>query len=363
MGVYLVGSAVTITETFTVDGVLTDPTTITFRVENPDLTIDTYVFGVDGEVSHPSVGVYVLDLPAQTQIGVFHYSVTGTGAVEASSEGEFTILPSALQPGEDGYGPCTPWIDAQDIANCCGIELDSDNNDLLTANAVAASQIMYELSARLYPGLCERTVRPCGDNCGCWGQQWLQYVASGGSRALWGGASWSSGSYSCGCGCVSQVKLAGYPVQSIISVKIDGVTVSENAYELRGKRYLIRTDGSNWPSCQNMSLADNEEGTFVVNYYSGQHPPLLGKSAAAQLGCELYNACTTGECNLPSGVTQLVRQGMTIERVSPLAEMLRAGASGLPSIDVFLAAYNPGRLRRRPAFWSPDGPRYARPSA
>jgi hypothetical protein len=41
--------------------------------------------------------------------------------------------------------------------------------------------------------------------------------------------------------------------------------------------------------------------------------------------------------------------------------MLLRGETGIVEIDAFLAAYNPSRLRRRPAIWSPDGPKYARP--
>ena len=43
-------------------------------------------------------------------------------------------------------------------------------------------------------------------------------------------------------------------------------------------------------------------------------------AAAAQLGCEIYKACSgaesSGDCALPSGVTRVTRQGITIEKLA-----------------------------------------------
>jgi hypothetical protein len=59
-----------------------------------------------------------------------------------------------------------------------------------------------------------------------------------------------------------------------------------------------------------------------------------------------------GECMLPTGVTTVVRQGVTINRVVP---MFNAGArTGLVLTDAFIGTYNPHGLRRRAAVWSPD---------
>ena len=362
MGTYLAGTAVTITETFTILGVPTNPTTVTFSVEEPDLTIDTYVFGVAPEVTNPSVGVFKLNLPAQTQIGVYHYSVQGTGLVAATSQGDFTIFPLSSQPGEPGYGPCTPWVDASDVASCAGVEHTSENNDLLAAQAVSASQVMFMISGKQFRGLCEATVRPCRPTCSCWGVQYLDY-AQGGSRPIWAGYNWwwSDRSTSCGCGCDSRVKLY-YPVQSVTEVLIDGVVLNPDEYEVVRKRYLVRKNNAFWPACQDLSLDDTEAGTWSVTFFWGREAPLAGKQAAAQLGAELYSACTTGECKLPSKATRVVRNGLTIERLQPLAQMLLRGDTGLPAIDTFLAAWNPNQLKRPPTISSPlSYARYPRP--
>jgi hypothetical protein len=161
------------------------------------------------------------------------------------------------------------------------------------------------------------------------------------------------------------VLLPGYPVTQITEVKIDGVVQSADTYRVDEWRWLTRMrDPADpgvplfWPSCQILDLDDTESGTFSVSYMSGVAPPLAGKAAATALACELLPGV---DCKLPSGAVQIVRQGLTINRLQPLATMLLEGMTGIVTIDAFMAAYNPGKLRRRPAIWSPDGPTYARP--
>ena len=159
--------------------------------------------------------------------------------------------------------------------------------------------------------------------------------------------------------------LPGYPVTEIQEVKIGGVVQDPSTYRLDEYQWLTRMrDPAEpniplfWPSCQVLDLNDTEPGTFSVTYKSGIAPPLAGKQAAAALACELLPGA---DCKLPSGAVRIVRQGLTIDRLQPLAQMLISGATGIPLIDVFIAAYNPSGLRRRPAIWSPDGPKFARP--
>jgi hypothetical protein len=162
------------------------------------------------------------------------------------------------------------------------------------------------------------------------------------------------------------VLLPGYPVTAIAEVLIDGVAQPPSEYRLDGNRKLVRLadaygKAQDWPSCQRLDLADTEENTFAVTYYYGVAPPALATRAAAQLACELYRACSSegGECALPTGTVRVTRQGVTVERAE-LATFLSGGQTGLVQVDAFLAAYGlGGPRRRRPAIWSPDGPRYA----
>lgn len=369
MGVYQVGQAVTITETFSVAGAPSDPTSVIYTVADPTGSQTVYTFGVDVEVTNPSPGVYVLELPALSLIGTWIYTVVGTGVVTASGSGEFVVVADPLAQQDTPwpqFGPYVPWIDCGDIRGACDAEGD---DELLTGIATQASQIMFELSARQFLGTRLKKVRPCenqGNACwtqgigvdGWWGWPWAW---------TWDGVTW--GWYDgygchCDCGATPQVWLSGYPVTEIVEVKIDGVAVDPTTYRLDEWRFLTRMrDPLNpdvplfWPTCQIRALDDTEHGTWSVTYKYGIEPPLAGKAAALALACELLPGA---DCKLPTEAVRIVRAGLTIERLQPLAEMLRRGMTGIPAIDSFIAAYNPNGLRRRPAVWSPPN-LYARP--
>lgn len=367
----------------------------------------TYSAGVAGLV--PGVEVAILDNDGATVFGP-----TGSGIIELdvggipsgvysvelispADTGQFSIvwspdgswLPATNSPPDDlivsltaslppivpgpvgataSPGPCSLWATVDDVAACCDAAADLGTDlDPLETHLITASQILFELTGRRYAGSCGAIARPCSDGCGCWPTQTLAWP-DGGTRQIWHGwtgADWgwtvNGSAYSCGCGCVPQILLSGYPIQEITAVTIDGETVDPGSYELREKRYLVRTDGSFWPSCQNIAAENGEPGSFVVTYVHGEGPPNGGAAAAAALACELFAACGGGgggDCDLPDNVVRQVRQGITQERIPLIAASLVAGATGNIAIDSFLSVY--GRKGRRPSFWSPDGPRYAR---
>lgn len=386
MGAYTLGTAIVITETFSVLGTPSDPTTITYTVQGPDGVDVSYVFGIDPEVTRPSAGVYVLSLAPPTQPGVYHYQVVGTGAVEAVGTGDFTVLQSATDPALVEWavdGPCTPWCDANDIWLACesptttigsGSSAEECAIDM-TPYAMMASYLLWELSGRLHSGRCTRTVRPCGEvPCG------FQVLSRGFivppmdwyyGYPGWGWSGWGwMYDHNQGCGCVplDRIKLAGYPVREILEVKIDGVVVPAlNNWRLDKRRFLTRmadADGNaqRWPACQRLDEDDTEVGTFAVTYAYGQDPPLLGQFAAAQVGCEMWRAINTGDCALPVGTIRITRQGITVDKMAALGWFSQASASGgkaarwqtgLPMVDAFLNASNPYGLTRRPIIMTP----------
>lgn len=251
-------------------------------------------------------------------------------------------MPWDTTPGTGSLGPCSSWIDPATLT--CG------TGDM-TVYAAAASQLLYEWSARLFPGSCTRIVRPCGRG-GCWtdpaSQRW---------QPFWTGAAWTygDGSVLCGCQAISRVPLAGYPATSITQVAIDGSVVSPAEYRLDEARYLTRLDGW-WPFCQNLRAAPDEAGSFVVTYQAGSDPPAPGVLAAQELACWLYDQFALPDCAPPSAVTNITRQGVTYQRDPTLPK-----AKQLPLVSEFLDAYNPRGMRRRPAFFSPDLEQAARP--
>lgn len=269
---------------------------------------------------------------------------------------------------------CSSWITGADVAACGSDDLGIGSDvSLLAAAAYDASWLLYEASGRKWPGVCERTVRPCRSSCGCWG------VPSSPSYGGWqwgydsvGGWTWRDlfGTRSCGCGVEDEILLAGFPIIAVSKVKIDGEVVDPDTYELVDRRRVLRLDDPGppvvrrrWPACQNVTLPDTAAGTFAITYQWGGLPPPMGGPAAAQLARELWKACSptaTGECRLPNKVKKVVRQGVTYEIIPTLAAMLRAGSTGLTAVDLFVGATNPNGHRRRPLVWSPDKRRLPR---
>lgn len=370
IGVYQLGTAVTITETFSLLGVPTSPTTVTFTIQNPEGVETVYVNG-DPEVTNPSPGVFVLQLPAITIPGQWLYTVAGTGAVVATGQGEFTILQSAIDPIAVTWpqqGPCTPWIDCADISAQC----DTTDLALLDGIVSAASEVLFELSGRQFAGRCQQTVRPIADECGCWGTSLFPGLSPGAPQfpVGAGGWGWWQGIWNwAGCGCqpLSRALLAGYPVTVIDEVKIDGVILATSEYRLDEYRWLTRMADANgdaqyWPGCQRLDLDDTEENTWSATYTYGVAPPQAGKYAAMQLACEMYSSLVGGDCKLPAGTIQVTRAGITTQKAPFLSwgQMNGRWATGLPLVDAFLSSSNPKALKRRPVFYGPGAPKYAR---
>lgn len=266
---------------------------------------------------------------------------------------------------------CAPWITGEDVADCCSVESTAGFEFDVVAGT--ASDLLFELSGRLYPGECEKTVRPACDECYCG----YQILSRGHIIGPWDyGYAYSGLCGLCLTSCnPSRIKLSGYPVTAVTEVKIDGDILPADDYRVWKSRYVTRLDDGRWPMRQNLTLADTEDGTFSISYSYGAAPPQSGMDAAAQLACELYKACadatgTTGDCALPVGVTRVTRQGITIEKQAftswgYIGKNNRGFApgwkTGLPLVDAFLNSYNRSGLMRRPTFWSPGRHQYAQP--
>lgn len=261
-------------------------------------------------------------------------------------------------------GPCVAWVTGAEVAACCS---DADAA-ALAPFAVSASQILYELSGLRFNGGCDRTERPCAIGCGCWMNGPIITTPYGASSIplTWGwwtgrwGWGWGGCDEPCGCGYLSEI-LLNYPVGEVTEVKVDGIVVAPASYRVDDYRWLVRTDGTPWPACQNLALPSSQVGTFEVTYTFGVAPPAAGKQAAIQLACQLYSNCANLTCKIPDGAVRVTRQGVEYDR-RMLKQWNQGGfwSSGLTAVDVFLNAYNPGRLTRPAGVWSPDRPRRGR---
>jgi len=354
-----------------------DPATVVFNVRDADDQVTTYTFGVDSNVTNPNVGTYLCLLPTDWLPGQSYYEAVAQNP-DVTLPGEFYIIPSSVIPPAAAPGPqmppCTSWIAGEDLNGCVG----AADYDPVTLDSVAviASMLLFEASGRQWSGLCGPvTVRPCRQQCsvgpggwgsGGWSWSWGYWSGDWGYGWAWGN---ESGGRLCSCGFDSTVDLAGFPVSEILEVKIDGAVVPATftggapQYRLDQWRYLTRLSDPaapdfplHWPACQRLDLQDDQPGTWSVKYRYGVAPPPAGIEAAKQLACQLLLAKSGKPCQLPSNVTQMVRQGNRIERITPLAQALRLGATGLTFVDLFIGTANPNQLRRQASVFSPDTP-------
>lgn len=393
MGIYERGNGVAVVQTFaridpiSGDEQLADPSTVVFTVLDPSGEETTYTFGTDPNVQHEGTGVYVLTLAAPLPPGTFTWRAAGSGAVVASGEGQFTILPSGvlapLEAAGPVLGPCSPWISGEDVLTHAGGAIAADTPPyLIDEFAYEAGAALFEISGRRFTGRCGPiTVRPCRNNCACWAPAslglgpwyWTSYPWGVGA---WGW--WNELGDRKGCQPLSRVRLAGNPIREIVEVKIDGEVLDpldENGnpnYRLDLWRDLVRMgdpggppgegDGRyqprSWPGCQNLDLDDTEQGTFSITYYRGVDPPQLGRDAAAQLAVQLYLSSNGSACQLPAGTTQVTRQGVTVERGLLANWFDPTKATGIPALDLFLRAYFNIKAQRPSLVFSPDLQQY-----
>lgn len=252
------------------------------------------------------------------------------------------------------FGPCEDWP----VYWTC--EIDTYSPELTGYAVSAATRILWALSGRRF-GLCTATLRPCAEDC-----------RDGGSYPFFGSWEWRTGyamppwdfyrlpycSGGCGgtCSCtdVSEVRLPS-PVDSVVEVKLDGTPMVTGSYRLDNNRLLVRTDGGQWPYCNDLSKDDTQVGTWSVTAAYGQDVPDGARFAMGEMACEIVKAAQGEDCRLPPGVTQLVRQGVTIQ-YPDVGQLLKDGRTGLYLVDLFLASENPHGLRQRARFYSVDHP-------
>lgn len=236
-------------------------------------------------------------------------------------------------------GVCAPWLTAELLGELpAGLPPGIDGDFV----ALAASNLLYALSGRQFPGECTATLRPCSRPERSWQ----------GRRPV--GLCTCSSVERCGCGGLDELGLGVYPVLEVVAVHLDGATLEAGVdYRLDEHRYLVRlpdTEGRRrrWPCCPNMAAPAEQVGggAFVVEVKYGQPAPPEGVIAARALAQALAGDVAAGRCKLPAGTTAVARQGVT-------RTIAAKAYQELPEVAVFLAAVNPRGHARRPAIASP----------
>lgn len=120
--VFYEGSAelATLTNTFTVNGVATNPTTVTLVVTDPAGASTTYN---TGDLTNPSTGVYSKNTPC-TAAGLWTYVWTGTGTASDVIAGSWRVEQTSYS---DLY--CTP----EQLKSRTGISDNYDDAEILSA--------------------------------------------------------------------------------------------------------------------------------------------------------------------------------------------------------------------------------------
>jgi hypothetical protein len=219
---------------------------------------------------------------------------------------------------------CDLWVTTAQMAEC---DCPNDATQAQIESAVvAASDLLYDLSGRQFPGItCEATLRPCETGC------------RGGSL----------------CSCVGghRLRLPYSPIVDVTAILIDGVAFTD--YRIDPPDTLTRTDGDVWPRCQRLDRATTETDTWSIEYAFGQAPPEGGVRAATTLALELIRACADpGKCRLPAGVATVTRRGVTFNLD------VEDGRVGLSEVDRWLDSVNPRRSRVMPRLRAPDDPSF-----
>ena len=237
--------------------------------------------------------------------------------------------------------PCEPWTDLATVRACYPDLVAPTFPDALLQDSIdSATQMLYMLSGQQFKGICQDTIRPCGELCCLCG---------------------SKKAFSCSCYGMQEVALGVWPIVEIVQVIEDGVVTPPTEYRVDDYRVLVRVSTppeytpDPWPTCQFMDRELTEPGTFGVEVRYGLRPPLPGQSAARDLASQFARACMSAECDLPTRAATVARRGITFQ-LNNLDELQATDFVGIPSVDLFLKTYNPNRLRVPSRVWSPDLP-------
>jgi len=226
---------------------------------------------------------------------------------------------------------CSDWITDDQLTSCAACEQDMTSipAEFRALGITLATQVLYELTGRRWPGRCVITdERPCERHLvGC-----------------------------CTCGNTTAVRLSNGPVdpESVV-VEVDGVTLDPSEYAIARTRWLIgmAQPGGGvrrwWPCCQDLGRPLGEVGTWAVSYETLKFPPSGSQIPTIMLARDYANACSSGSCaacSIPDDVISLVRQGVTMTMPDPRA-LASDGWTGVGITDAWLAALRYGASRRR----------------
>jgi hypothetical protein len=222
----------------------------------------------------------------------------------------------------------TLWISAADTIDPTGPYTDS---------AVQyASFILYKLSAEKYSGIQTVTEVYSSESS----------LSTSTTPELVNGNVYNFPRFSDG---QRNLRLRHTPVRAINSITYLGRELDPSEYSLRNNSYLVRQNALPWVL--------DPVNELSVTYTYGTPPPAAGKRAAIRLANELIlSDMGSAACSLPERISSVSRQGVSYTVMDP-QEFISNGKVGIYEIDLFLAAVNPNKAKKRPKVFSVDRPR------
>jgi hypothetical protein len=220
-------------------------------------------------------------------------------------------------------GPCEPWCTWDEVEACVSSGLLAALDTRAREETIdIASEIVYNLDRRRYSGICSTTRSLCLSCRTCW-PRW------------------------CSCAPADAIDLALTPVWGAWDVVVDGVTLSPSQYAISARRYLSRTDGGSWPRGTDV----RDASAFSVTWAHGRPVPPGGRRAVALFAAEIAKGCLSMECEIPSRISSITREGVSYPVIDSL-QMIAEGRTGVALTDLWIVADLKG-AKVKPGIFSP----------
>lgn len=214
-----------------------------------------------------------------------------------------------------------PWpVDADG----CGLADLNKDDPVYIASIATASSIMTRLSAYTV-GTCDVEIRPLEQCPSC--RKWC----CGGADALY-----LQGPFS-------------IPVWDVTKVRLGADEYPESSWRFdRESRLLYRVPPDVWPKRDEKWSNAGEGEAFVVDATVGTPPDAWALDVCARLVAELYLSCTGKKCRLPSNVTSVTAQGISVRLRDNEVNTF------IPELGAWVNGVNPHNARLPGTVFSPD---------
>lgn len=144
MNTYPLGDTILLSETFTVNGTQTDPTTVSLLVQDPSGAQTTYTYA-GAQVVRVSAGAYQYEL-AVPVTGTWSYRWTGTGAAPGVGEGEFGVYD--LVAGDSTATPAGSLASVNEYKAFVGQDFADTSQDAMIRLWLAAASTAIQVYTR-----------------------------------------------------------------------------------------------------------------------------------------------------------------------------------------------------------------------